>query len=141
MTPLRFLPILAALALVGCGEKPTPQGKIASEQPGAKDRAKAELPTVVNFDKKSTPAGTPFNVQVDGNSGISFELSRAMPAAEFRGWFDGKPLSVVVNQGIILTSTIPNDYIETPGEYPIELEVHGRRLPVGTFVVEPVKTP
>lgn len=130
--------LLAVLLLGACGDKPapiTPPASAPSDSAAAAANAPAAL-TVVNFSPNTTPAGTPFNVQRDGNSGISFELSSS-PVGVVKLWFDGKPMvdGVVVN--LIVTSTIPVDYMATAGDYPIELEVGGVRIPAGTFTVTP----
>jgi len=121
--------------LGSCGEKPAPITPHAA--PAAADTIAsqpAEALKVVNFSPNTTPAGTPFNVQRNGNSGISFELS-STPMGAVKLWFDGKPMpdGVVVN--LIVTSTIPVEYMASAGDYPIELEVAGVRMPAGTFTV------
>lgn len=126
--------VLMAL-LAGCGDKPTaitpPSATVAE---GSAADASTKL-AVVNFSPRSTPVNTPFNVQRDGNSGISFELNRPAPPAEFSAWFDNKPLTGVVASKLVVTATIPGEYLSTPGKYPIELEVGGTRLPAGLFEV------
>jgi len=130
---------LAILALGACGDKPAPitPPPAAATADSGDDTATAGKLAVVNFSPNTTPAGTSFNVQADGNSGISFELNRPAPAAEFAGWFDNKPLTGLVANKMIVTATIPGEYLAQPGSYPIELEVGGVRLPAGTFVVAP----
>lgn len=123
--------ILGTLLLGACGDKPTPS------TPPAGTPADSVKLAVVNFAPRETPAGVPFNVQRDGNSGISFELNRLPPPTEFKAWFDNKPLTGVVSSKTIVTATIPGDYLAEPGTYPIELEVAGARLPAGDFVVGP----
>ncbi|MGI8559978.1 MAG: hypothetical protein ACR2J7_00745 [Luteimonas sp.] len=133
-------PLVLIAALAACGQKPEPVTPPATPAVAAGDRAteasSSGVLQVTNFSPDRTPAGTPFNVQADGNSGISFELDRAAPPAEFSVWFDGKPLPGVVSRGRVVTATIPVDYLSTPGRYPLVLEVGGRRLPAGEFVVE-----
>jgi hypothetical protein len=130
--------LLFAGLLAACGEKPTPivppAGSAAEGAADPGDASSARL-AVVNFSPRSTPVDTPFNVQLDGNSGISFELSRPAPPAEFSVWFDDKPLTGVVASKKVVTATIPVEYLSAPGEYPIELEVGGVRLPAGNFEV------
>jgi hypothetical protein len=131
--------LLLGSLMVACGDKPTPIVPPAGQGASGTDAA-AQLSArlaVVNFSPRSTPVDTPFNVQLDGNSGISFELSRPAPPAEFSAWFDDKPLTGVVASQKVVTATIPGEYLSTPGKYPIELEVGGVRLPAGSFEVTP----
>lgn len=129
--PFRVSTLLLGTLLLGaCGEKPAP---ITPPAGAPADTVKL---AVVNFAPRTTPAGVPFNVQRDGNSGISFELNRLPPPTEFKAWFDNKPLTGVVSSKTIVTATIPGDYLAEPGSYPIELEVGGVRLPAGDFVVD-----
>lgn len=138
--PLAGFAVMVVTALLaGCGDKPTPitPPSPASGATGA-DAGAPDASTklaVVNFSPRSTPVDTPFNVQRDGNSGISFELNRPAPPAEFSAWFDNKPLTGVVASKLVVTATIPGEYLSTPGKYPIELEVGGVRLPAGSFEV------
>lgn len=144
-TNSRYTLILATLLLGACGDKPAPINPPTADPaaaPSADDSATGDAASsaklaVVNFSPKGTPVNTPFNVQLDGNSGISFELSRPAPAAEFKAWFDNKPLTGVVASKTVVTATIPAEYLAKAGEFPIEIEVGGVRLPAGSFVVEP----
>lgn len=132
--------LLLASLMVACGDKPTPTVPPASDRTDSGSEGAAQSSAqlaVVNFGPRSTPVDTPFNVQRDGNSGISFELSRPAPPAEFSAWFDNKPLTGVVARELVVTATIPGEYLSTPGKYPIELEVGGVRLPAGSFEVTP----
>ena len=150
--------LLAMALLAACGQKPMPVDSATIGQaspapaatiesappamrlPAAEPAEPVENPgklSVINFSPNTTPAGTPFNVQKDGSSGISFQLSRPAPPVGFMGWFDDKPLTGVVVSGTLVTATIPNEYLTKAGNYRIELEVGGMRLPVGTFVVLP----
>lgn len=127
--------LLAILMLGACGEKPAPTAAPAA--PAAADNVASEPQDalkVVNFSPKTTSAGTPFNVQRNGNSGISFELNRS-PVGAVKLWFDGKPMSDGVVVNLIVTSTIPVEYMSNAGDYPIELEVGGARIPAGAFTV------
>lgn len=138
--PRVIAPLLALAVLTACGQKPepvTPPTTPAAEAGNpVMSSSTSTVLRVTNFSPDRTPAGTPFNVQADGHSGISFELDRAAPPAEFSATFDGKPLSGVVSSGRVVTATIPVDYLSTPGRYPLVLEVGGTRLPAGDFVVE-----
>lgn len=121
--------LLGVLVLGACGDRPAP---ITPPEGTPADSVKL---AVVNFSPRTTPAGVTFNVQRDGNSGISFELNRLPPPTPFKAWFDNKPLTGVVSSKTIVTATIPGEYLAEPGTYPIELEVGGIRLPAGDFVV------
>jgi hypothetical protein len=98
---------------------------------------------IINWGQRSTHAGQAFNVQADGNSGISFELSRPVAPGSFAISFDGRPLTGVAASGVIVTGTIPPNYLTTPGRYPVVLEnvAAGIRLEAGDFTVEPATTP
>lgn len=139
-TPLSGL-ALAILLLGGCGDKPTPTMSPPSASGASETRTiDMSIPlAVVTFTPFATTAGTPFNVQSDGNSGISFELNRPAPPADAEVWFDQKPLAGVVVSRTIVTATIPPEYLANAGNYPIELDFGGTRLPAGTFVVKPAE--
>jgi hypothetical protein len=94
--------------------------------------------TVVNWGQQTTPAGSTFNVQRDGNSGVSFELNQPAPATELSVTFDGKPLTGVVASGVIVTATIPAEFLATPGAYPVEIQIPAlnRKITAGNFTVE-----
>lgn len=127
--------LLAILMLGACGEKPAPSTPpVVPAAAGSVASKPVEALEVVNFSPNTTPAGTPFNVQRNGNSGISFELSRS-PVGAVKLWFDGKPMADGVVVNVIVTSTIPVEYMASAGNYPIELEVGGVRVPAGTFTV------
>lgn len=123
--------LLVLLALAACGDKPEPLS-------GASASAAAEPLRVISFNDQSTTAGTPFNLQADGNSGITFHLNRPIAGAEVKAWFDHKPLGGVASRDLLVTATIPGDYLKTPGEYPVELEVSTQkeRIPAGNFEVK-----
>ena len=111
--------------------------------PPAGPAALSEPARIVNWGQRSTHAGQPFNVQADGNSGISFELSAPIATGSFTILFDGRPLTGVAASGVILTGTIPLDYLATPGSYPMVVEnvAAGVRLEAGDFTVEPPTAP
>jgi len=85
-----------------------------------------------------TKEGTPFNVQLDRGSGISFELSRPVPPGDIKVSFDGKPLGSVAANGVIVTATSPGNYLAAAGRYPVTLQLPGSTtaLPAGNFTVE-----
>lgn len=141
-THLRHVSLMILLGLlVACGQKPEPLVPPAartsdSQAPASDGTTISSRLEVINFSPERTRAGEAFNVQADGNSGISFELDRAAPPADFAVWFDGKPLTGVVAAGKIVTATIPAEYMAEPGRYPIALDVGGTRIPAGEFVVD-----
>ena len=133
----RALPLVALVVMLyGCN----PQTPVAPQQaaaPAASATPAAEY-RVVNWGQRSTPAGTPFNVQRDGGSGISFELNQPAPAGDLRATFDGKPLNGIAANGVIVTATIPADYLGRPGHYPVALVLPTSPAPVsaGDFEVK-----
>ena len=142
MNGSRFLlPMLAILA--ACNpQAPVPPAQTEAGQPTA-DSQPAQQPeekgySVVNWSPQSTSVGTSFNVQADGNSGISFELNRPVPAGEITATFDGRPLSGVAASGVIVTATIPEDYLGTAGNYEVALQLPsvGQEIKAGEFEVK-----
>lgn len=133
---------LAAMVLVTLLGACNPQEAVPPATPGASpSNSSATTPLelkVVNWGQKTTLVATPFNVQADGNSGISFEFNQPTPAAEFTASFDGKPLTGVVASGLIMTATIPGDYLANAGSFPVVVEIPalGARLEAGMFEVQ-----
>lgn len=130
--------LAVCLSAAACNPQ-EPASPPASRAPAATTPAVATAPlTVVNWGQRSTQAGEPFNVQADGNSGISFELSRPAPAGEFSISFDGKPLTGVVVNELIITATIPSALLTEAGTYPVVVEnaSQGLRIEAGDFAVE-----
>ena len=134
-----------ALTLSACDSQPTPApgaGAAANAVPAPAPMAEPAKPvavTVVKFGPERAKAGQAFNVQADGNSGIWFELDAAAPAGtSIAGTFGGKPLVGPVVNGKFAAATIPLDYLEKPGTYPIELHVPatGPAIAVGSMIVE-----
>lgn len=137
-----LLPVVLMLLLSACN----PQEPVAAVDPVPAAATTAETAAVtaplsiVNWGQRSTPAGVPFNVQADGNSGVSFELNQKAPPADVAMSFDGKPLTGVVVSGVIITATIPPEYLAKPGSYPVVMELlpAGTRIEAGNFeVVKP----
>lgn len=98
------------------------------------------FPVIANWGQQSTPAGVPFNVQADGRSGVYFELNQQAPPGDLLVTFDGKPLAGVAVTGVMVTATIPPEYLAVPGSYPVVLELPpaGTRVEAGNFeVVQP----
>ena len=91
----------------------------------------------MKWGERSTPAGVPFNVQADGHSGVWFELNRPAQSGDIVVSFDGKPLTGVVVSGVIITATIPPEYLAKMGSYPVvvELQPAGNRIAAGNFEV------
>lgn len=143
MKSIRLFALAAGLAVVvaGCTDQqnaPTAPAIDGAAPAAANVNVNVSALKVVQWGPKSTKAGTPFNVQPDGNSGIFVELSGDVPLTKFEGTIGGKPLSGVVASGKVVTATILTEYLATPGNYPIELVVPAAnaRIAVGAFVVE-----
>ena len=135
--------LVGTLAAVCCACNPqqTPppvQPSADASAPAASAAPAAVEYKVVNWGQQSTTAGQGFNVQRDGNSGISFELNQPAPAGDIRATFDGKPLTGIAVNGVIVTATIPGDYIAKPGRYPVALVLPTAPQPVaaGEFEVK-----
>ncbi|MDQ3038425.1 MAG: hypothetical protein M3R16_01275 [Pseudomonadota bacterium] len=135
--------VILALLLSACNpQEPVAPANDSSPAPAAAaESAAGTAPlTIVNWGQRTTPAGVPFNVQADGHSGVSFELSRKAPPADVAISFDGKPLTGVVVGGVIVTATIPPAYLAEVGSYPVVMELlpAGTRIEAGNFeVVKP----
>lgn len=136
--------LVLAIALAGCN----PQESVPPANPAqpsnpttasgpATPSATSEY-KIVNWGLRGTAPGVTFNVQRDGNSGISFELNQPVPPAEITATFDGKPLTGIATNGVIVTATIPGAYLSKAGTYPVELQILGLapHIPAGDFKVE-----
>lgn len=136
-----LLPAALILILSACNpQEPVARPSLETGASSAESAEEASSLRIVNWGNRSTPAGVPFNVQADGHSGISFELNQAAPPADVEISFDGKPLTGVVVSGVIITATIPPDYLADPGSYPVVvmLQPVGIRMEAGNFeVVQP----
>lgn len=137
-----LIPAVLLLLVTACN----PQEPVAVVDPvpasaSTADAAGATAPlSIVNWGQRSTPAGVPFNVQADGHSGMSFELSKEAPPGDVVVTLDGKPLTGIAVGGVIVTATIPPEYLAEPGSYPVvvELQPAGIRIEAGNFeVVKP----
>lgn len=131
--------IVIAFAICLSAAACNPQQPEASPVAPPATGADATAPfSVVNWGQRSTKVGEAFNVQADGNSGISFEFSRPAPRGEFTITFDGKPLTGVVVNEMIMTATIPSEYLSKAGTYPVVVGngSQGLRFDVGNFTVE-----
>jgi hypothetical protein len=98
------------------------------------------FPLIANWGQRSTPAGVPFNVQADGNSGIYFEFYQHAAPGDVVVTMGGKPLTGAAVSGAMVTATIPPEYLAEPGRYPVvvELQPAGTRVQAGDFeVVQP----
>lgn len=135
----KLLPI-AVLSLMAAACNPQETTPPASSAPTSTNATSASTVEykVVNMSPQKTKAGTPFNVQLDHGSGISFELSRPVPPGDIKVMFDGKPLGGVAANGVIVTATIPDTYLATAGTFPVTMQLPGSStpLPAGNFTVE-----
>ena len=139
---LLALTLAAGLAVVavGCTDQQNAAPGAPANDTAAPAAANVDVSTlkIVQWGPKSTKAGTMFNAQPDGNSGMFVELSGDAPLTKFEGTIGGKPLSGVIASGKVVTATIPAEYLATPGTYPVELVVPAQnaRIAVGNFTVE-----
>lgn len=139
-----YAALILVVGLVGCNpqEGVPPTGPAKSSAPTTSSNP-ATAPatndyTVVNWSQRGTAPGVTFNVQRDGNSGISFELSQPVPTSEITATFDGKPLTGIATNGVIVTATIPGEYLAKAGSYPVELQIPDMalKIPAGNFEVK-----
>jgi len=139
-----FAALVLAVALAGCNpQEGVPPANPA--KPSTTDTATGPAASpatseykVVNWGNKTTGPGVTFNVQRDGNSGISFELNQPVPTSEITGTFDGKPLTGVATNGVIVTATIPGEFLSKAGSYPVALQIPALsvNIPAGDFEVK-----
>lgn len=135
---------LATTFLVaGCNRdqaaKPSVDGTAPVNTPADAAPAPKAAPRLVNWGPQSTPAGTAFQVQADGGSGMFFEFDSELPAAPTAVTFNGTPMGGMVAEGKVVTATVPAASLATPGTFEIVIE-----MPEGTpafapltFTVEP----
>ena len=134
---MKKLVVVAAVAFMASACNPQTTVPPASIPSATDSQAPVEY-KVTNMSPQKTKAGTPFNVQLDKGSGISFEINRPVPPGEIRVLMDGKPLGGVATNGVIITATIPDAYLAKPGSYPVTVQLPGASsaLPAGSFTVE-----
>lgn len=115
--------LFVTLLSAGCSREPSTSQPVDATAPVA-DAAAAPAPTaaapaLVNWGPQSTPAGTPFQVQADGGSGMFFEFDHELPAAPTAVTFNGTPMGGMVAAGKVVTATVPAAAIASPGSYEI----------------------
>lgn len=142
LSPASLLLAVAVLAS-GCSRDQAAQPPVDStapvETPAAAAPAPKAAPRLVNWGPQSTPAGTAFQVQADGGSGMFFEFDSELPAAPTAVTFNGTPMGGMVAEGKVVTATVPAASLATPGTFEIVIV-----MPEGmpgfaplTFTVEP----
>ncbi len=134
----RLAGLLLCLAACNPQQSVTPvDGNPISTQRAANDSMATPI-EVLSWGPRSTTAGIPFNIQVDGNSGISFQLNKRAPAGDYIVTLDGRPLTGVVVSGELVTATIPAEYLARPGTFPLVVQntTRGKRLMSDQFTVE-----
>ncbi len=137
---MKTLVLTTALMLVlsACNPQvPVPRTAVDAGATATGPAAEVSQPSIVNWGDRSTTAGVPFNVQADGRSGVYFQLDQPAPPADVVVSFDGRPLTGVVVSGVVITATIPPEYLAEPGSYPVvvELQPGGTRIEAGNFEV------
>lgn len=130
----RWKSSLGAAAVALSASACNPQANVP---PGQGSDAYAPV-EVVDWGPRATPAGTPFNVQADGNSGLSFNLRHAAPPAGVDVLFDGQPLPGVAASGSLVTATVPAAQLASRGAHAVALRNRqtGQMTPAGSFAVE-----
>lgn len=125
MKPLIATSMFLAIAFLvaGCNRDQTAKPPVDGSTPvTATTPATATTdaaPQLVTWGPQSTPAGTPFQVQADGGSGMFFEFDRELPVAPTAVTFNGKPLGGMVAEGKVVTATVPSESLATPGTFEI----------------------
>ena len=128
---LAILGALAALTLTGCNDNSAEQAK---PQAAAKPAAELKLG---NWGPQETPAGTPFNQQSNGKSGIWIEVTGINVESGAQVMFGDRPLEDLAISDHLITGAIPNELIQAAGDRAIVVIENGtnRKLTVGTFKV------
>ena len=128
------------LCLVACNpqQSVTPIDGDPVSMQGAPHGPAAAPVEVLGWGPRSTPADTPFNIQADGNSGLSFQLSGRAPAGNYVITLDGRPLTGVVVSGELVTATIPREYLARSGTFPLIIRNTSRAEDIMSdqFVIE-----
>ena len=128
---LAILGALAALTLTGCNDNSAEQAK-----PQAATKPAAEL-KLGNWGPQETPAGTPFNQQPNGKSGLWIEVTGLDLNAGAQVMFGDQPLDDVTVSDKLVTAAIPPALLQAAGDRKVVVIENGskRQLPVGTFKV------
>ena len=128
---LAILGALAALTLTGCNDNSAEQAK---PQAAAKPAAELKLG---NWGPQETPAGTPFNQQPNGKSGLWIEVTGLDLNAGAQVMFGDQPLDDVTVSDKLVTAAIPPALLQAAGDRKVVVIENGskRQLPVGTFKV------
>lgn len=128
---LAILGALAALTLTGCNDNSAEQAK-----PQAATKPAAEL-KLGNWGPQETPAGTPFNQQPNGKSGLWIEVTGLDLTAGAQVVFGDQPLDDVTVSDKLVTAAIPPALLQAAGDRKVVVIENGskRQLPVGTFKV------
>lgn len=129
--PLAILSVIAAFTLTGCNDNSAEQAK---QQAAAKPAADMKLG---NWGPQETPAGTPFNQQPNGKSGLWIEVTGLDLTAGAQVLFGDQPLDDVTVSDKLVTAAVAPALLQTAGDRKVVVVENGskRQLPVGTFKV------
>jgi len=146
-----FGALVSIIVMSGCEDTDkqhtdsTAKEKVASISSTVIDaKVVSDMPNITGADwsPKEITLGTSFNKQPNGESALGFKLiGEAKPGTKIELWFDNAKLSdFVLNEKMIIASTIPNLLLSHVGEYPIYLidTVTKKRFDIGVFSVKPV---
>ena len=116
--------LATAFLVAGCNRDQAAKPPVDGTAPVAATATPAAAPTdaapqLVTWGPQSTPAGTSFQVQADGGSGMFFQFDRELPVAPTAVTFNGKPLGGMVAEGKVVTATVPAEALATPGTFEI----------------------
>lgn len=147
MKTLLSASMLLSLGLLaaGCDRNQSTQSAIDGTAPVASSAPATPAnaaPQLVNWGPQGTPAGTAFQVQADGGSGMFFEFDSELPAAPTAVTFNGTPLGGLVAEGKVVTGTVPAASLATPGTYEIVIvmpEGGPKFAPLAFTVADPAK--